>query len=243
VTVLGVCNAFIVDGRCPGRIVEIEQVGALVHGECEQCGTLAAVPVYSTDPTARRKLRLERSGVPARFLGVPFKQDEHNRDALEKVRGWFAETELLPAPALWGLGGRGKSHLLAAICVRLINERDVAAMVTSTRSLLRDLQRFENETERGRSWAQATTIDVLLLDDLGAQQVTDWRHDQIADLIEERYAGERPIVVATNYPPSQWERVMDERSASRLRGMTFGVELRGPDRRGQDNRAQEDPQQ
>lgn len=230
---LGACGAFI--GKrdiCTGRVIVREQVGDLLHGECNKCGHEAAFPAHKADPQLRRKVRIDKAGIPEKFLGKKFEETPENRPALEAIRSWLAclEDGVLPAPALWGEVGRGKSHLLAAVCVRLIGY-DKAVMFTSTRALLRDLQQFDDRAVRGDAWKRATSVDVLALDDLGAQQFTDWRHDQIADLIEERYSQELPIIVATNFPPSQWEEMLDVRTASRLRGMTFPVELRGTDRR------------
>ena len=104
-------------------------------------------------------------------------------------------------------------------------------MFTAVRLLLRDLQRFDNDVVRGQAWERAVTVPVLALDDLGAERVTDWRLDQIADLVDERWQAERPIVVASNFPPKLWRDAVEERTASRLAGMTFPVELCGRDRR------------
>lgn len=217
---------------CGGHMTSKTEDG-WVHYCCDRCGIERVRHIATADPEARKRIRLEQAGLPERFVGIDFDPSPENAQACEQVRQWvlgFKERPL-PAPALWGEQGRGKTHLLTAICVRLIRERDAQVMFRSVRSLLRELQRFGNEVQVTEAWQRAKTVDVLALDDLGAQRVTDWRHEQLAELIDERYEADLPILVATNYQPEGWGQVLDERSVSRLAGMTFGVELRGVDRR------------
>lgn len=229
-TNLGRCGAFTENSRCDGFVIAIEHVGSLIEGKCSKCGTWAAVPAAKVDPAISRQQKLQRAELPQKFFGIKFAETEDNRTALDHVRDWIASyhSAKLPAPALWGLPGRGKSHLLTAIGARLIRERDQDVMFRDVRQLLRELQDWENAE---RTMARACSVDVLLLDDLGVEMATDWRKDQLADVIDSRYRLDKPIVVATNFTPSMWADAADERTASRLRGMTFPVELRGVDRR------------
>ena len=193
---------------------------------CVECVDRAEERERTPDRCAER---IKRSGIPRTLMGKRLSDDEGNHDALELVRCWLHEDDWMPAPAFWGLPGRGKTHLLAAVCVRVILDYNKPTLFCSARGLLRQLQRFDAEAEA--TWQRARAIRVLALDDLGAEQATDWRHDQIAELIDERYERGLPTVIATNYPPSMWSDVMDERTASRLRGMVLPVELKGNDRR------------
>jgi chromosomal replication initiation ATPase DnaA len=227
---------------CPGSFRVVEEGDAIWTAFCDGCRAEVTGPVSQLDPEVTQRMRLDRAGVPDRFVGARFVEDPENRSALAAIRQWMGSRDtggkrkellssLLPAPALWGDAGRGKSHLLTAVCVRLVNDCDVTVLYRSARHLLRELQRFEDPLGCEQAWERATTVDVLALDDLGAQQGTEWKLDQLADLIDERYARELPIVVATNYPPAAWELRLDARTHSRLHGMTFPLELRGPDRR------------
>lgn len=235
---------------CSGTFRVIEE-GAVHHVACcDACHAEVTVPAAALDPAVAQRRRLDHAALPGRFAGIKFVEDDDNRSALRALRQWIGSqssdpkecvSSLLPAPAVWGDAGRGKSHLLAAISVRLVHECDVTVLYRSTRHLLRELQQFERpkngdpDAGADQAWRRAMSVDVLVLDDLGAQRGTEWRHDQLADLIDERYAREQPIVIATNYPPEAWERVLDARTHSRLRAMTFPIELAGPDRRQPDN--------
>lgn len=220
----------LLDEPC-GGIITVEADEDWLTYRCDRCGIERVRSARSGSQDQRRALRLEQAQIPDRFLGCRFDTTPDNEVAVTGVHDWIDKYDgtPLPAPALWGLAGRGKSHLLAAACTRLIRTRDVTGMFCTARGLLRDLQDFNGAADR--TWQRAVTVDVLALDDLGAQQGTDWRHDQLADLIDSRYQARLPILIATNYPPSQWPAVLDARTASRLTGMTFPLELRGGDRR------------
>ena len=99
-------------------------------------------------------------------------------------------------------------------------------------ALLDELQEaFGDDREHRRVWQRATTVDVLALDDVGAEQATDWRQERLARLVDERYQQNRPVLLATNFPPAAWEEMLGARTVSRLQGMTMPMELTGSDRR------------
>jgi hypothetical protein len=238
---LGACG-------CGGRlVVENPDDEHVWVGVCDRCGYEVGCPRQRIDPRIRRRRRLEQAGLPAEFSGRPFEDDEYNRDVAYACRSWVRDYAAWrakrptdpsaaypappPAPGVYGDAGRGKSHLLVAVCRLLIHEADAAVLFRSARQLLRELQNFEHREAADQAWHRAITVDVLALDDVGAQQVTDWRHDQLADLIDERYQRRLPIVLATNFPPHLWEDVLDARSVSRLGALTAPIELAGPDRR------------
>lgn len=72
---------------------------------------------------------------------------------------------------------------------------------------------------------------VLVLDDLGADRLTDWGTDQISQLIARRYDAQLTLVVTTNLAPTQLEDLLGERIVSRLTEMTALLRITGPDRR------------
>lgn len=228
--------------RCEGRIVVLDQTGDIWELRCEGCGFEAGMPARLADSRLQRRLLERHAGFPQRFT-ARFEKTAENASAIAATSAWLdaydpalprdgRSESNLPAPAIWGLPGRGKSHLLVTICRALIRDQGVSVMFRSVARLLDELQDgFDTAGEYGRIWEQAVTVDVLALDDVGAQQLTEWRTDRLARLVDERWERMLPVLVATNYPPGRWEGTMDERTRSRLRGMTFGVELRGVDRR------------
>jgi hypothetical protein len=236
------CDRFHSQLACPGSFRITSQEDAVWEATCDHCRAVTGIPARAMDPQIRRDAKLKAAGLPDLFAGRKLQRTPDNAPVLDGLRNWvdsYAKSgkhadrlgSLLPAPCLYGQPGRGKTHCLVAICERVIAELDLSVAFTTTRSLLHDLQRFDADVIRGRAWERAVTVDVLALDDLGSEQSTDWRLDQLAHLIDARYQAERPVVVATNYPPAAWEQVLDARTISRLSAMTWPIELTGDDRR------------
>ena len=60
---------------------------------------------------------------------------------------------------------------------------------------------------------------LLILDDLGVGNWTDWASGKIYDLIDYRDVNELPVIVTTNLSMSELAKVIDVRIVSRLHGM------------------------
>lgn len=220
--------------RCPGSLVITERVDPTWIVLCDKCGWEAGVPAREISPRHRVALRSESAGFPAMFTGRQFETTAANEPVKQIIRQWIDEfgTNPLPAPAIYGQPGRGKSHLLVATCEQLLKRHDITIRFWPVAGLLDELQDAFGDNQRHRKvWQDATTVDVLALDDLGAEQVTEWRAERLARLVDERYQNERPVLVATNYPPAAWEHTVGGRTVSRLLGMTMPIELKGDDRR------------
>lgn len=236
--VIGYASRFHAVPSCPGSFRVTDQSDAVWIARCDECDEQVGVPARELDPAVRRAARRAAAYLPDSFAGRHIDRTPEREPVLRSLRQWLAgydpslgAASLLPAPCIWGDTGRGKSCILTATCERVIDELDLAVAWCSTRSLLHDLQRFDSDTIRGAAWDRAASVDVLALDDLGAERPTDWRIDQLAHLIDERYQSERPILIATNYSPNDWPQILDARTVSRLRQMVFPIELSGPDRR------------
>jgi DNA replication protein DnaC len=128
-------------------------------------------------------------------------------------RGWLV---------LAGQPGTGKSHLAAAIANTVIS-RGVPTLYAYVPDLLEWLRSgyrrgeddedgdggFEERFERIRS------AQLLILDDLGAQQNTAWVTEKLESIIDYRYRERLPMVATTNADPTR-VRDLSERIYSRL---------------------------
>ena len=63
---------------------------------------------------------------------------------------------------------------------------------------------------------QLTSVDLLHIDDLGAEKRTDWVLEQLYALINERYESQRSILVTTNLDEAALEEQIGARTVSRL---------------------------
>lgn len=59
-------------------------------------------------------------------------------------------------------------------------------------------------------------VDLVVLDDLGREKVSDWASERLYVLVNERYNRRLPTIVTTNYPPSELAERGYEAIVSRL---------------------------
>ncbi len=133
----------------------------------------------------------------------------------EKPEGWLV---------FEGSTGTGKTHLSAAI-INTIIERGSPAKYLSALDLpdlIRD-ERFD-EAEASTSFSSLLDAPVLVIDDLGAQQATNWVDAKLDQLLTHRFNGRLPSVIALAKPIDQLpERValkLDDPSLSQVAKLT-----------------------
>ena len=61
-----------------------------------------------------------------------------------------------------------------------------------------------------------TSVDLLHIDDLGAEKRSDWVLEQLYALVNERYEAQRSMLVTTNLDQQQLEEQIGSRTVSRL---------------------------
>ena len=114
---------------------------------------------------------------------------------------------------LCGAPGSGKSHLAFAIAAAYLNTRR-QAYVATVPDLLDALRQgyaaSQSASAYGAPVAQGSALSyderfalvrevgLLVLDDLGAENSTDWAAEKLYQIIDYRYRGHLPLVVTTN---------------------------------------------
>ena len=160
---------------------------------------------------------------------------------------------------LTGPVGRGKTHLAAAVLADMLPEiwqiievfshrladksdeyligRTVtpnALWVSVPKLLLRLKRTFSQQSQE----CEGDVIDelikprLLILDDLGAEKVSDWSASNVCMILDERIAECRATIVTSNLSGRDIHDAGDERLASRLGGMEQ-MTVTGQDRRRQ----------
>jgi DNA replication protein DnaC len=109
----------------------------------------------------------------------------------EQPRGWLY---------VCGPCGAGKSHLAAAIANTVaMSGRGVA--YASVPDLLRFVRRGFGDGAADERLDALIQIDVLILDDLGAEYLTAWAAEQLFVLLNARYLSDRATVLTSNDRP------------------------------------------
>lgn len=144
----------------------------------------------------------------------------------EEPRDWLV---------LSGTKGTGKTHLASAIYNRIEQcgdpeEQRPLAMYLTTPDLLQLLRSGYERDDYGELLELCRTVDILILDDLGAEsQRSEWVHEQLYSILNYRYQAELPTVVVTNdeldaLPPRLHSRLADD-------GLCTHVSISAPDYR------------
>lgn len=108
-----------------------------------------------------------------------------------------------------GTNGTGKTHLAAAIALQLIS-REVPVIFRTGDDLLSDIKRtYENrEIRQSEVFDIYKNVDLLIIDDLGKEQCTDWSMSALYNIINARYEDMKPIIITTNYSADNLIRAM-----------------------------------
>ena len=109
--------------------------------------------------------------------------------------------------------------------------------IYSLPKLLARIRRTYDAAPGGDSYTtffdRLTAVDLLHIDDLGAEKRSDWVLEQLYALINERYEEQRSILVTTNLDEAELKEQIGTRTVSRLVEMcgTCMVPMHGDDRR------------
>ena len=148
-------------------------------------------------------------------------------DAENLVTVKSAVEEWATHPAGWltlfGGTGVGKTHLAAAAANdRLASGDSVCfAVVPELLDALRASYRDEGEASFEAIFSSLKAVDLLVLDDLGAHQATEWASEKLYQLCASRYLRSAPTLITMNVLPDD----LDPRLASRLLDSQRGIAL------------------
>jgi DNA replication protein DnaC len=195
---------------------------------------------------AQARTRGVRSVLPAKFQGVSFERppivdmarDPQAGSVVEAVRGYIDELEqrIAEGRGLWiqGSVGTGKTTLAMLVSRRAIEAGFTAAIYSLPRLLARIRRTYDGEAGQLsylQFFERLTSVDLLQIDDLGAEKRSDWVLEQLYAIVDERYASNRSIVVTTNLDVDQLEEQIGERTVSRLAEICEVLRLHGADHR------------
>ena len=206
--------------------------GGATHGEpfaggvitvCDKCGdcVVYGCDMVATDPVAK-------AFMPERYRAVA--PDLKLFDGIQRTgRGFY----------LQGPNGTGKTQAASAIALAFI-EKGKSVHFTSGGKLLSKLRdAMRSDESEARIFAELTTPDLLVIDDLGKENQTPWAVSMIYMAIDDRYNTRKPVVITSNYSKrelvARLSTAADSSTAeaivSRLFEMTTKVEMGGEDRR------------
>lgn len=146
------------------------------------------------------------------------------------VVAWVDLESPRPNLLLAGPVGTGKTWAACAAARPLV-ERGAVCQVMSVVDVLDALRAEMQPGAATGAFDRLTELDVLVLDDVGAERPTEWSGERLHALIDRRWRDELPIIATTNLEPRALADAMGERTYSRLVGGATAVRISGDDRR------------
>jgi DNA replication protein DnaC len=203
-------------------------------GLCDGSGWIISDDVArSCDCRARRAQQARAAGVnktlPPKFRSVSFDappvsdmaRDPRTRSVVENVRGYAEDLDerIHEGRGLWLMGnvGTGKTTLAMLVSKLAIEAGHTVAIYSLPRLLARIRRTYDAADESYLGFFdRLTSVDLLHIDDLGAEKQTEWVLEQLYSIVDERYVTQRSMVVTTNLPPDELEAQIGPRTVSRL---------------------------
>jgi DNA replication protein DnaC len=175
---------------------------------------------------AAARTRSLEGRIPRRYAGVSFERapvTDIARTApaqIQSVRRYVQRIgeNLDAGHGLWLQGdvGTGKTTLAMLVSKAALDAGRSVAIYSLPRLL--NLLREAIDSEQGKLdlLDRLTAVDLLHIDDLGAEARTDWVLEQLYSIVNARYEAQRAIVATTNLMPDDLSEMLGARTVSRL---------------------------
>lgn len=198
--------------------VEVYKDGSRIKARQIPCNKVAAVQ------------SIDVSSIPKKFAGIRAKNwlmNDKNKsatiaatDAVEKNHGLY----------LFGDVGTGKTMLCSIIAIERAYKGKSSLFYTVT-DLLEDLRDFDNPLKRAEKLHKVKSCPCLIVDDLGAEYVTDWVIATLFSILDARYKSNLQTVINSNFSldglKSRYKGYNGERLVRRINELCAIVKIGG----------------
>jgi DNA replication protein DnaC len=201
-------------------------------GACDGSGfvideaTKAAVPCECRPGRINRaRARTLSAVIPKRFRGVSFDRApvvDMDPEIVRVVRRYVEATDgnLDAGRGLWFTGdvGTGKTTLAMLVSRAALDAGRSVAIYSLPRLLAEIRKTFDEGAERSHVelLERLAAVDLLHVDDVGAERTSDWVLEQLYSIVNARYEDERAMVITTNLDHAELREQIGERTVSRL---------------------------
>ena len=126
---------------------------------------------------------------------------------------------------LFGEVGTGKTTLAMLVAKAALDAGRSVAIYSMPRLLNEIRAHLRRGLATARTWSCSTaspTVDLLHVDDVGAERSSPWVLEQLYSIVNARYEAERSMTITTNLDLDELAEQIGERTVSRLEGDVRG---------------------
>jgi DNA replication protein DnaC len=188
----------------------------------------------------RRRARSLSAVIPRKYRGVSFDRPpvtEIAEPVVRAVRRYVRDIEqrLDRGDGLWLEGdvGTGKTTLAMLVSRSALDGGRSVAIYSLPRLLAEIRATFEADAEGSYVdfLDRLARVDLLHVDDVGAERTSPWVLEQLYAIVNARYEDERSILITTNLSRDELAEQITPRTVSRLKEMCEVLPLYGADAR------------
>lgn len=181
--------------------------------------------------TEERDLQIT-TAMPARYKNADVEKANKGQEAITK---WALGKKKKKSLYIWGGVGSGKTYMAYAL-YKLLRANGWNTLIGGSIDILQDIK--EDFTNKAKDPYYQSKFDKwiehpgpMIIDDLGAEKLSDWVLETFYSLINTRYERELPTIFTSNYSLKQLSERVGDRITSRIFEMCEIIKLDGDDRR------------
>lgn len=180
---------------------------------------------------ALRKASLYRaaSRIPAEYADLGLETYPDRRIAAD-IADWWYEPQS-PWLVLAGDLGVGKTGLAIGLVKKALASgksalyRPFVELLSDIRATFRT--RDASEPDEADLVGACKSVEVLALDDIGAERCTGWAQERLFEILNHRYNERRRTILTTNLGPADMEEHVGDRIVARINGMGWVYTILG----------------
>ena len=188
----------------------------------------------------RRRARSLSAVIPRKYRGSSFDRPpvtDMPAPQVQVVKRFVRaiDENLDAGRGLWFYGsvGTGKTTLAMLVSRAALDAGRSVAIYSLPRLLAEIRATFESDSEGSyvEFLDRLAAVDLLHIDDVGAERTSDWVLEQLYAIVNARYEDECSVIITTNLERDELVEQIRERTVSRLEEMCTLVPLYGEDAR------------
>ena len=174
------------------------------------------------------------SNVGKRFEKATFETYIGNTEVKDACMRWADNypNEEGTGLVLCGSYGTGKTHLATATARTVLEKYGARVWFSTFAGMLQELKSaYGSADEFSKAMHKYKTVDLLVIDDLGKENMTAWGSETLFTIVDERYRNMKSLIITTNLMPNELGKHIDEAIMSRLAEICTFVRVKGEDYR------------